>query len=272
MPLLAPRTPTNFNFTSPTMALKHIKILHKFGEFQQLLEAIAEVTLKFPGSAQPFLEMAYDLTQTHPDQSRYAQYQSRVFDFPISPSDKVLDMGSGHIPFPLATHLADISTTDSSIGRVNIPFKHVDGKPVYECSVEQTPFEDKEFDFVYCSHVLEHVQSPTKACTELMRIAKRGYLECPTKGKDVFLHMAEISNHTQCVELVDDVLTFTRYKPWEMQGLGHGLLLNMHCAPQSPREKAFSVLLNLFPRNINTMVMWEDSFDFLDRAAPRRCS
>lgn len=267
MPLLAPRTPTSFTFASPHEALKHIAILQKFNQFQQTLEAIAEVTLRFPKDAQPFLEMAYDIIQIHPDQSRYNQYQSRVFEFPIVPGDKVLDIGSGHIPFPLATHLADISIEDSSIGRANVPFKHVDGKPVYECSVEQTPFSDKEFDFVYCSHVLEHVHSPTNACRELMRIAKRGYIETPTKGKDIFLHMAEISNHTQCVELIGDVLTFTPYQPWEMQGLGHSLLLDMHCTPQTPREKAFSALLNLFPRAINTMILWEDSFDFDDRSA-----
>ena len=73
-------------------------------------------------------------------------------------------MGSGHIPFPLATHLADISVTDGNVGRAGIPFKYVADLPVFECSVETTPFNDKEFDFVYCSHVLEHSSDPRRAC------------------------------------------------------------------------------------------------------------
>ena len=83
-------------------------------------------------------------------------YQARIFDFGIQPDHKVLDMGSGHIPFSLATHLADISTKDGSIGRGGASFKLMEGKPVYECAVENTPFADKEFDFVYC-WVLWHV-------------------------------------------------------------------------------------------------------------------
>lgn len=262
MPPIAPRIPTAFAFTSAEEAVAHIKVLQKFNQFQLTIEAIAEIALRFSSEAQPFLELAYDIFQANPNQSRYHQYQARVFDFPIQPGDKVLDMGSGHIPFPLATHLADISLTDGRIGRANVPFKHVDGKPVFECSVEQTPFEDKEFDFVYCSHVLEHVNSPTQACKELMRIAKRGYIETPTKGKDVFLHMAEMSNHEQYVELVGSTLVFRRYQPWEKVGIGNNVLLNMHCSPQTAREKAFAVLPYLFPRSVNTMLMWEENFLF----------
>ena len=95
-----------------------------------------------------------------------------------------------------------------------------------------------------------------------MRIAHRGYIETPTKGKDVFLNSAKVSNHESYVELVGETLTFTRYKPWEIEGIGHEILMKMHTSPQSVREKAFAVLLYLYPRNINTMVLWEESFDF----------
>jgi len=36
------------------------------------------------------------------------------------------------------------------------------------------PFPDKSFDFVYCAHVLEHVDDPIRACREIMRVGKRG--------------------------------------------------------------------------------------------------
>lgn len=95
-----------------------------------------------------------------------------------------------------------------------------------------------------------------------MRIAKRGYIETPTRGKDIFMVTAQASHHLNYVELNHDVLTFYRYEPWEMQGLGHDILLQMHCRPQTDRERAFSALLYLYPRQINTMLLWEDDFRF----------
>ena len=41
-------------------------------------------------------------------------------------------------------------------------------------------FKDKEFDYAYCHHVIEHVQDPGKACAEMVRIAKSGTLWFPS--------------------------------------------------------------------------------------------
>ena len=95
-----------------------------------------------------------------------------------------------------------------------------------------------------------------------MRISKRGYIETPTKGKDIFLCAAKVYNHIKCVELIGNVLTFTPYTEDDIEGLGHNILQNMNSSPETDREKAFSVLLNVFPQRINTMIMWEDSFEF----------
>lgn len=122
------------------------------------------------------------------------------------------------------------------------------------------PFADKEFDFVYCSHVLEHTHNPEKACKELMRIAKRGYIETPTRGKDLFLHTGKVSNHIYFVENIDGTLIFTEYTPEELQGLDNDILLQMHVNPQTQREKAFSALIYLKSHLINTMLYWEHEF------------
>jgi len=98
-------------------------------------------------------------------------------NFNIRPGDKVLDVGCGSRPFMLATHLADVSFNDNS-ARFDLPIPLL-GRPFFECSVEKMPFGDREFDFVYCSHVLEHVRDPAQACREIMRVGKRGYIECP---------------------------------------------------------------------------------------------
>ena len=42
------------------------------------------------------------------------------------------------------------------------------------------PFEDKEFDYCFASHILEHIHEPVKFLNEIVRISKRGYIEVPS--------------------------------------------------------------------------------------------
>lgn len=242
--------------------------LFRRGAYLNAFDLYEQFIAVYPEAAVPLLAKVYDLYQTFPFKDRYHLYQERIFDFNIKPDDKVLDMGSGHIPFPLATHLADIAIQDHHYGRAGVPFKHIAGKPVFECDIESTPFEDKEFEFVYCSHVLEHARNPERACRELMRIAKRGYIETPTKAKDIFLNSAKISNHNFYVEAVDGRLIFTPYTDEEIEGFQCSILMEMHTTPRTSREKAFSALLYLKPQLVNTMFLWNDWFEFRTRPVP----
>src|SRR5208337_2273141 len=144
-----------------------------------------------------------------PKNERY-EYQSQLIDFGIKKGDKVLDIGSGAYPFPLATHLADLyegETTHRSESLIK------DGRPFFNCSVENLPFNDKEFDFVYCSHLLEHVENPAKACNELMRVGKRGYIETPTKTSDILFNFTALKNHHKWhIEILGDLLLFMEWK------------------------------------------------------------
>jgi SAM-dependent methyltransferase/predicted O-methyltransferase YrrM len=214
----------------------------------------------FPAYAIPVLAELYECYRRLPQRDRYSLYVARLFDFDIHPGDRVLDIGSGHLPFPHATHLADITLTDHGFGRAGVPFARVDGKEAVECSVESMPFADRTFDFVYCSHVLEHVDDPERACRELMRVARRGYIETPTRGKDVFLNTARVSNHRWSVTSFDGVLCFDEYADSDLQGLGSDVLMDMHTSPQTDREKAFSALIYLRAESVNTMFPWDAPF------------
>ena len=253
--------------------LQYYAAVQKFakqGQIHACLDAVEDAVRRFPRFQVEFLALAYDVCRSVQNGGRFL-YQSRLFDFALGPNDNVLDMGSGHIPFPMATVLADIALSDSSVGRAGVPFKHVDGKPIYECSVEATPFADKEFDFVYCSHVLEHVDNPEAACRELMRIGKRGYIETPTRTKDLIFGTAKTSNHRWAVSQENDVLVFTEYTPSDLEGIGTNLLLDMNCAPRNKREKALAALEYVKPHQLNTMFMWEDSFKFCVRTMTKAC-
>lgn len=239
--------------------------LYHQGSFFEALDVYEQLIENYPHRSYSILAEVYDCYKNAPKKDRYNLYQGRHFDFGIKPTDKVLDIGSGHLPFPLATHLAEYAISDNSFGRAGQPFKYLEGKPVIECNVEEMPFEDKEFDFVYCSHVLEHVNNPEKACSELIRVGKRGYIETPTRGKDLWLSTTKISNHKWSVESLNNVLYFTPYTSGDIEGFGNNILLEMFCNPQSERERAFSAILYLKADLINVMFLWVNSFSCIIR-------
>jgi SAM-dependent methyltransferase len=234
------------------------------GRWFPLFDLVEEGVSLFPRQTIPILAMAHGLYQimrsTHGD--RYHLYQGRFFEFPIFPGEKVLDLGSGHHPFPLATVLSDISVADGSIGRAGAKFENPRGLPVHEFPVERIPFADGEFDFLYCSHVLEHSTDPERACSEIQRVARRGYIETPTAHKDLWLGSAKPSNHTTSVEWENDSLLFRPYSPEEIDGLGTDILGDMGSNPQNDREKALSATIYLKADRINTMVYWERRFRY----------
>ncbi|MGL5792857.1 MAG: class I SAM-dependent methyltransferase, partial [Waterburya sp.] len=144
---------------------------------------------------------------------RYYSYQKQYVNFDIREKDKVLDIGSGGYPFPLATHLADFYEGMTTHRTEELKR---DSRPFTVCSVDKTPFADKEFDFVYCSHVLEHVENPAKACEELMRIGKRGYIETPSKISDVMFNFTKIPNHHKWhIQVLDNTMIFMEWKDIE---------------------------------------------------------
>lgn len=92
---------------------------------------------------------------------------------------KVLDAGSGNTPIPQATVLLDKHPTDNTHRRGAL--KTVKGAKFVQGDIQNlTMFEEDEFDFVNCTHVLEHCERPWIAFLELMRVGKSGYVEVPS--------------------------------------------------------------------------------------------
>jgi len=85
---------------------------------------------------------------------------------------KRIDIGSGDGKRPAKGY--DVYTD------VNLPRTPMPGKFVL-CPMESMGmFQDKEFDYARCHHVIEHVNDPDAACTQLIRIAKAGIISFPT--------------------------------------------------------------------------------------------
>jgi len=122
--------------------------------------------------------------------------------FGLAPGARVLDVGCGERPFRYATHLADLRVVRRRFGR----------RPFIRCRLEALPFADKSFAFVFCSHVLEHVDDPIRCCAELQRVAERGYIECPRSWME---YVFSTEDHRWMVDYERGMLIFRRKLPME---------------------------------------------------------
>ena len=117
----------------------------------------------------------------------------------IRPNDFVLEIGSGHNPKARSDVLCDkfIGDDEQRGGAI------VTDRPMVEADGEFLPFADRTFDYVICSHVLEHVKDPRRFIAELTRVARRGYIETPSEiGERIYgWHY-----HNWVVNLVDGCL------------------------------------------------------------------
>jgi len=87
---------------------------------------------------------------------------------------KILDIGCGYRANKNATVIADIKDLS----------EHYKNKKFVKINDKKLPFDDKEFDFVVASHVIEHVEDFQFFIKELERISSRGYIELPTRLGD----------------------------------------------------------------------------------------
>lgn len=100
----------------------------------------------------------------------------------ISPNDKVLEIGPGSDPFWRSDIFLEksFSPEEAYIQNGHTKGAKLNKKTVYYDG-GQFPFKDQEFDYVICSHVIEHIPMAEleSFISELQRVAKRGYLEFP---------------------------------------------------------------------------------------------
>lgn len=184
-------------------------------------------------------------------------YQNEVMTWDIPADALVLDVGSGGWPFKRADHLAD-HYPEATTHRVETIVR--DQRPFFEADLESLPFEDSRYDFVFCSHVLEHLDHPGQAIRELMRVGRQGYIEVPTRLSDVMFNFTRLPNHHRWHGLVlGDTLVLIEWNPWERRDLGN----DFFNALQSDYLNAFQ---DFFDRNRDLFFVsypWSEVINFL---------
>ena len=139
----------------------------------------------------------------------------------IKPDDLVLDVGGGDQPLSRANFVLDfmpweIGGERSMMLREVWPIPYFSEKTWIQqdiCARNKWPFEDKKFDFVFCSHTLEDIRDPIWVCQEMMRVGKAGYIETPSRIIESMLGVERLrycgfSHHHWLCELTDDGIEF----------------------------------------------------------------
>lgn len=125
----------------------------------------------------------------------------------INPQGKILDVGCGCYPF--VREGADITYIDLYPEKnVSRKYDFVKVPNLIKMDIQDMgEFKDKEFDFIISGDILEHVPDPAKACREIIRVGKAGWVRCPTVLFEMlFGHKRPY--HLWATNLINDVLVF----------------------------------------------------------------
>jgi SAM-dependent methyltransferase len=180
--------------------------------------------------------------------------QSR-FQLSIRPSDYVLEVGGGHNPHPRAQVVVDKYENDDSHRSGSIAVRK--GQEFICADGENLPFPDKSFDYVICCHVLEHVENPARFLKELMRVAKRGYIELPSLLGE---YLAPKASHTWTALELEGKLVLQKRSDIGLQPQhDFGDLFLYHLPKQS---LAYRVLQETHGNLLTVRYEWSDSIDF----------
>lgn len=167
---------------------------------------------------------------------------------------RILDVGSGANPFKHADVVVD---RDFNPGN-----RHRDGGDAscygaeYTCiqaDIHFLPFKDNAFDFVICMHVLEHVEFPDRACDELMRVGKKGFLETPRKWTEYY------AGHPTHLWLVDKYRNRIIFEPVTYND---SPFINFALPPLWDSKELQNRLFFDFPGISNVQLAWSGKFEY----------
>jgi len=119
------------------------------------------------------------------------------------------------------------------------------------CEKTPFPFRDKEIDFVVCSHTLEDIRDPLWVCAEMIRVAKAGYIEVPSRIWETCRGhqpgIAGLSHHRWLIDITPNDIRF---------------LLKFHVIHNWRLSLPKRVRKSLTPEQSVQWMFWEGSFTF----------
>ena len=156
---------------------------------------------------------------------------------------KILDIGCNLAAVEYAQTVADVEDFSKFYHEKNKKFILIQNKTL--------PFKDNEFDFVYASHVIEHIDDVSFFISELKRISKQGYIELPSLLEDNLVLSKNSSEDHKWIFKFDDVekiLLVEKKKELIEPFITHGVL--------------FETLRKNFRSSLVLELLWENEINY----------
>ncbi len=178
------------------------------------------------------------------------------YSLKINKNEKVLEVGGGHCPHPRANVVVD-KFVDSDYHRSDQIYLYKRQK-FLQADGENLPFQNKEFDYIICNQVLEHVEDPETFLEELARVGKRGYIETPSIIGE---HLHPKKSHRWIVIEIDNKLVlFDKSSFFSNKSSDFGPLFLTYLLKHSI---AYKLLDKQYPQIRRVQYEWEDSIEYL---------
>jgi ubiquinone/menaquinone biosynthesis C-methylase UbiE len=156
---------------------------------------------------------------------------------------KILDIGCNRDAVKYAQTVADIQNLSDFYKDKDKKFVLIQNKDL--------PFKDNEFDFIYASHVIEHVDDVSYFIKEFQRISKKGYIELPSMLEDnIVLSENNIKDHKWFFQFDDvkNVLLAEKKRQLIEPFITHGVL--------------FGSLRKNFRSSLVLELLWENEINY----------
>jgi SAM-dependent methyltransferase len=171
----------------------------------------------------------------------------------LKPGDRVLEVGSGGSPYERSDVLLDRfieDTTHREGAPIRISERFIVGDAQY------LPFGDGAFDYLICSHTLEHLDDPAAALREMGRVSARGYIETPNLLSEILFGW---DFHKWVFSEQDGKLTAAR-KGWKTNAI-FGDYFHALARDNADFRRFYYTHYHLF----NVMYHWEHAVNFIMR-------
>ena len=127
----------------------------------------------------------------------------------IKASDRVLEIGPGAEPNPRSNVLLEkrYGSQEEYLRQCGgLSINDIDSRIIfYDGGV--FPFKDNDFDYVICSHVIEHIDDVERFCSEMFRVARAGYIEYPLF---YYEYVFDIPEHVNILIRKEGVLVYSK--------------------------------------------------------------
>ncbi|MEJ7769482.1 MAG: class I SAM-dependent methyltransferase [Chitinophagaceae bacterium] len=177
-------------------------------------------------------------------------------DLNIKRTDRVLEVGGGHNPDRRANIIVD-KYANSNYHRCG-DIKVLKNQTFIEADGEELPFKDKEFDYLICCQVLEHVENPVKFLGEQFRVSKRGFIETPSLLGE---YLSPRKSHKWILHELNDVLYLVDKSKINFNvSYDLGELTQLYLPTHSI---GFKIMERTHPNLITIRIEWEHDFKFV---------